>query len=72
MMRDIEFFQTKLGKIDGFGGAGDALMTIVKAKEVQAAPAATEQAAESTATSEETTNEASSPIPAENGEAEKS
>ncbi|KAG6223520.1 hypothetical protein E4U34_000818 [Claviceps purpurea] len=35
MLRDVEFFSTKLGKIEGFGDAGDFLADIVKAKEVR-------------------------------------
>ncbi|MCH7567499.1 MAG: hypothetical protein IH787_07580 [Nitrospirae bacterium] len=35
MLRDIEFFTAKLGKLDGFGDAGDHLAGIVKAKEVK-------------------------------------
>ncbi|KAG5924757.1 hypothetical protein E4U61_006930 [Claviceps capensis] len=35
MLRDVEFFSTKLGKIEGFGDAGDFLTDIVKAKEVR-------------------------------------
>ncbi|KAG5983977.1 hypothetical protein E4U55_006587 [Claviceps digitariae] len=36
MLRDMEFFSTKLGKIEGFGDAGDFLADIVKSKEVRA------------------------------------
>ncbi|UNI18851.1 hypothetical protein JDV02_005093 [Purpureocillium takamizusanense] len=35
MLRDTDFFTTKLGKLDGFGDAGDHLAAIVKAKEVK-------------------------------------
>ncbi|KAG6116356.1 hypothetical protein E4U14_000271 [Claviceps sp. LM454 group G7] len=35
MLRDVEFFSTKLGKVEGFGDAGDFLTNIVKAKEVR-------------------------------------
>ncbi|PNY26909.1 Vacuolar protein sorting-associated protein 54 [Tolypocladium capitatum] len=35
MLRDVEFFSAKLGKLDGFGDAGDFLAGIVKAKEVK-------------------------------------
>ncbi|PFH57054.1 hypothetical protein XA68_15585 [Ophiocordyceps unilateralis] len=35
MLRDVEFFSAKLGKVDGFGDAGDVLGDMVKAKEVK-------------------------------------
>ncbi|KAJ6438453.1 GARP complex component (Vps54) [Purpureocillium lavendulum] len=35
MLRDIEFFTAKLGKLDGFGDTGNHLAGIVKAKEVK-------------------------------------
>ncbi|KAG6009680.1 hypothetical protein E4U21_001744 [Claviceps maximensis] len=35
MLRDMEFFSTKLGKIEGFDDAGNFLTDIVKAKEVR-------------------------------------
>ncbi|KAI9149299.1 Vacuolar protein sorting-associated protein [Paramyrothecium foliicola] len=35
MMRDVEFFTTKLGKIDGFGNAGEYLSGIVNSKKVK-------------------------------------
>lgn len=50
MLRDVEFFSTKLGKLDGFGDAGDFLAGIVKAKEVK-----TEAPAEEPEESEEPT-----------------
>lgn len=40
MLQDVEFFSTKLGKIDGFGDAGTYLADIVKSKDVK--PAAQE------------------------------
>ncbi|RDA92381.1 hypothetical protein CP533_4420 [Ophiocordyceps camponoti-saundersi (nom. inval.)] len=35
MLRDVEFFSTKLGKVDGFGDAGEVLAEVVRAKEVK-------------------------------------
>ncbi|RDA87638.1 hypothetical protein CP532_3840 [Ophiocordyceps camponoti-leonardi (nom. inval.)] len=35
MLRDVEFFSTKLGKVDGFGDAGEVLSEVVRAKEVK-------------------------------------
>ncbi|KAI6783023.1 Vacuolar protein sorting-associated protein-like protein [Emericellopsis cladophorae] len=37
MIRDVEFFTTKLGKVDGFGDAGESLLSVAKTKEVKAA-----------------------------------
>jgi vacuolar protein sorting-associated protein 54 len=37
MLHDIEFFQARLSKIDGFGNAGEYLMKIIKSKEVKKA-----------------------------------
>ncbi|KAG9255426.1 Vps54-like protein-domain-containing protein [Emericellopsis atlantica] len=37
MIRDVEFFTTKLGKVDGFGDAGENLLSVAKTKEVKAA-----------------------------------
>lgn len=36
MITDVEFFITKLSKIDGFGDAGGVLTDIAKSKEVKA------------------------------------
>lgn len=35
MVRDVDFFSSRLGKINGFGDAGDFLGDIVKSKEVK-------------------------------------
>lgn len=35
MLRDMEFFASRLGKINGFGDTGDFLANIVKSKEVK-------------------------------------
>ncbi|KAK9443697.1 Vps54-like protein [Metarhizium brunneum] len=35
MLRDVEFFSSRLGKINGFGDTGDFLANIVKSKEVK-------------------------------------
>ena len=47
MLRDVDLFVSKLGKVDGFGDAGEYLTDIVKAKEVtpkeEPAPAAAEE-----------------------------
>lgn len=37
MLRDIEFFKTKLQHIDGFGDTGNHLVEIIKAKQVKSA-----------------------------------
>jgi len=40
MLHDVEFFQSRLSKIDGFGDAAEFLKGIIKAKQVKsAAPA---------------------------------
>jgi vacuolar protein sorting-associated protein 54 len=36
MLRDVEFFQSRLGKFDGFEDAGDHLLNIVKSKKITA------------------------------------
>jgi vacuolar protein sorting-associated protein 54 len=36
MIRDVEFFATKLGKLDGFGDAGENLLNLARSKEVKA------------------------------------
>ncbi|TWU72279.1 hypothetical protein ED733_002890 [Metarhizium rileyi] len=47
MLRDLEFFSSRLGKITGFGDTGDFLNDIVKSKEVKAkTPEPEEQTAE--------------------------
>ncbi|KND93992.1 Vacuolar protein sorting-associated protein 54 [Tolypocladium ophioglossoides CBS 100239] len=57
MVRDVECFSAKLGKLDGFGDAGDFLAGIVKAKEVKVeAPA--EEPKEATEAKDEAKNEA--------------
>ncbi|KAK3378519.1 Vps54-like protein-domain-containing protein [Podospora didyma] len=33
MLRDVEFFQSRLGKIDGFEDAGDYLLSVIKSKD---------------------------------------
>lgn len=44
MLTDIEFFTTKLGKLDGFGDAGDYLLRIIKSKNIERPkPAETEE-----------------------------
>ncbi|KAG5940631.1 hypothetical protein E4U53_007555 [Claviceps sorghi] len=46
MLRDVEFFSAKLGKIEGFGDAGSFLTDIVKSKDVRPkTPDATEKEA---------------------------
>jgi vacuolar protein sorting-associated protein 54 len=40
MLRDVEFFQSRLGKIDGFEDAGEYLVNIIKNKRVLALPPA--------------------------------
>ncbi|KAG6211951.1 hypothetical protein E4U35_001115 [Claviceps purpurea] len=58
MLRDVEFFSTKLGKIEGFGDAGDFLADIVKAKEVRSK---TPEPAKEEAVSKEATVEEAAP-----------
>lgn len=36
MLGDVEYFQSRLGKIDGFDDAGDYLIKVIKSKEVTA------------------------------------
>ncbi len=36
MLRDVEFFQSRLGKIDGFEDAGDYLVKIIKSNKILA------------------------------------
>ncbi|KAK4033995.1 vacuolar protein sorting-associated protein 54 [Parachaetomium inaequale] len=38
MLRDVEFFQSRLGKIDGFENAGDYLVKAIKSKQIIAPP----------------------------------
>ncbi|EON98636.1 putative garp complex component protein [Phaeoacremonium minimum UCRPA7] len=56
MLRDVDFFQAKLGKIDGFGDAGEYLTTIIKSKKI-AAPAAAPPAEAPAEAEEEQTEE---------------
>lgn len=37
MLRDLEFFKTKLQHIDGFGDTADKLVEIIKSKQVKSA-----------------------------------
>ncbi|KAK3325399.1 Vps54-like protein-domain-containing protein [Apodospora peruviana] len=39
MLRDVEYLQSRLGKIDGFEDAGDHLVNIISRKEIKAPPA---------------------------------
>lgn len=76
MLHDVEFFQSRLGKIDGFGDAGEYLTTIIKSKEIKSAappetaPTAGKQAANSNnkAAAESTEDHADEKV--ENGEKE--
>lgn len=34
MLRDVEFFQSRLGRIDGFGDAGEFLLGVINSKTV--------------------------------------
>ncbi|KAK3308597.1 Vps54-like protein-domain-containing protein [Chaetomium strumarium] len=38
MLRDVEFFQSRLGKIDGFEDAGEYLVSVIKSKQISAPP----------------------------------
>lgn len=38
MLRDIDYFESRLGKLGGFEDAGEYLRTIAKSKEVVSAP----------------------------------
>ncbi|GAB1314385.1 Vacuolar protein sorting-associated protein 54 [Madurella fahalii] len=51
MLGDVEYFQSRLGKIDGFEDAGDYLIKIIKSKEVTAPEPAPAPAAASAPTS---------------------
>lgn len=67
MLRDVEYFISKLSKINGFEDAGNYLASIIKAKEVEAlAPSETAQEAETTAADSDAPTE---PMP--NGEESK-
>lgn len=41
MLDDLDLFSTKLGKLEGFSDAGDYLIGLVQAKEVEVRKAAT-------------------------------
>ena len=41
MLHDVDFFQSRLSKIDGFGDTGDYLKGIINSKEVRTVPTAT-------------------------------
>jgi hypothetical protein len=41
MLRDIDYFTARLGKIDGFDDAGEYLANIIKSKEIQQTAATT-------------------------------
>ena len=41
MLRDVEYFTARLGRIDGFGDAGEYLSNIVKSRQVESASPAT-------------------------------
>ena len=45
MLHDIEFFQSRLSKIDGFEDTGEYLLGIIRSREVKSAPAAPATAA---------------------------
>ncbi|KAH6640951.1 Vps54-like protein-domain-containing protein [Chaetomium tenue] len=38
MLRDVEFFQSRLGKLDGFEDAGDYLLKVIRGKQIIAPP----------------------------------
>jgi vacuolar protein sorting-associated protein 54 len=38
MLRDVEYFQSRLGKIDGFEDAAEYLTNIIKSKEIKSPP----------------------------------
>lgn len=71
MMRDVEYFQTKLAKFDGFGDAGDVLANIVKTKEIKPIESVVEKepekANEVEPNKEEISTSDSSPKPSEDG-----
>lgn len=43
MLRDLEFFKTKLQHIDGFGDTADELVEIIRSKQVKSSPAPSEK-----------------------------
>lgn len=57
MIVDIEFFTMKLGKIDGFGDAGDALTSIAKSKIVEQSPEPAKTVCEEEASEEDKSEE---------------
>ena len=44
MLRDVGFFQSRLGKIDGFEDAGDYLLSVIKSKDFKVTTPAPAQA----------------------------
>lgn len=50
MMQDVDFFDDKLLRIDGFGDAGDFLATIVRSKKVEEDSSTTTTTTTATAT----------------------
>lgn len=54
MLRDVESFNVRLGKIDGFDEVGDSLLNIVKAKEIKAPATPPPPAAAAATTAAET------------------
>ena len=60
MLRDVELFQAKLAKLDGFGDAGEFLANIVKSKEMKSVEPVVEQDLDKANVVEPDTPEASS------------
>lgn len=59
MLSDVEYFKSKMGKIDGADDLGDTLIQVVNAKTIL--PEKTSAAAEPAQTEASSTNEAPSP-----------
>ncbi|OLN84888.1 Vacuolar protein sorting-associated protein 54, chloroplastic [Colletotrichum chlorophyti] len=75
MLRDVDFFVAKLGKLDGFRDAGDYLKNIINSKEIKrtASPPTEKQAdggSETTASASNSTIEPGSRQSAESGKTE--
>lgn len=59
MLRDVEQFKTKMGKIEGAGDVGDRLVELIQAKSVVAEQASTTRSASGSAPKEQSGEEGS-------------
>ncbi|KAK4237984.1 vacuolar protein sorting-associated protein 54 [Achaetomium macrosporum] len=71
MLRDVEFFQSRLGKIDGFDDAGKYLVNVIKSKQISAPapppPAPQPASSTTTTTTPSPSTSPSPPAPATSG-----